>query len=231
MNMTECEEFFTSPVTVFVGERDCAEKTATKVAARLMGAGVAFEKVPCLQHEDVQLYSWYQGALCTEPNELSLYLDFVDRKRMRNPTAPRHGICPTRMAPTRGRINLRDQAHAVDALTPLVGRRMRLATADGRLAFGGWWLGSLGADTFEVEGGFEMSRDRDQFRKQPCTHIILEVWPTGNDGARLNCVRGGPHTTMIHVPFGHDIALHLVDDNGAADTRNRMDENLRGVFG
>jgi len=230
-HMTECDEFFAGKATMFVGERAGAEGVAAKAAARLAGAGLAFETVPCLQNEHLQLY--HRASLYRIPDEIDRFLGHADWLRRQNPVAVRPRAAAARAAPTGGRIELRDHRHAVETLTPLISRRMRLATRDGRLAFGNWWLGSLDAGTFEVASDFGLippACGYDQVSKS-YSHVILEVWPTGEVGARLDCVRGRPHTTMVYVPFGHDIALHLVAGDGMSGIRDRTDDNLRGVFG
>lgn len=247
--MTECDKFFASKATIFIGERAGAEEAAAKAAARLAGAGMAYETVLCLQHEHLLLY--HRGTLYTTPVEeevcvagesfvrtyaaytIDHFLESADWLRRQNPVTVPPQASPAMTAPTGGRIELRDHRHADETLAPLSGRRMRLATRDGRLAFGNWWLGSLDAGTFEVAGGFGLlppACGHDRVR-EPYDHVILEVWPAGEDGKRLDCVDARPHTTMIHVPYGHDIALHLVGEDETAAPRNRTDENLRGVFG
>lgn len=228
--MTGCDEFFAGKATMFVGERAGAEERAAQAAARLSGAGLALDTVPCLQHEHLQLY--HRASLYRTPGDIDRFLEYADWLREQNPVTVPPRTSPAKTVPTRGRIELRDHTHAVEALVPLIARRMRLATRDGRLAFGNWWLGSLDADVFELASAFGLlppARVHDHVR-EPYGHVILEVWPAGEGGARLDCVDGRPHTTMIHVPFGHDIALHLVDDE-MSGVRSRTDDNLRGVFG
>lgn len=111
-------------------------------------------------------------------------------------------------------------------------------TRGGLLAFGNWWLGSIDAGTFELASEFGLAppigaATRFGFPDAPPEHdhVIVEVWPTNADGTRMDCVRGKPHMTMVHVPFGHDIALHLVVDDSVASVKSRTDDNLRGVFG
>lgn len=222
--MTGVDDFFSSAAKVFVGERDGAAEAASRVVGELSGGGLACDEVPCLQHEHVRVY--HLGTLYSTQRDVDGLAQYACLRAEHGAAAS--PPAPPRMAPRSGRIELRDHRHAVETLSPLIGRRMRLATRAGRLAFGGWWLGSLDAGTFEVASDFGLLPQAcgyDQVRVHS-GHVVLEVWPTGEDGAKLDCVNGRPHTTMIHVPFGHDIALHLVD--GA---RDRTDENLRGVFG
>lgn len=232
--MAGCEKFFSGKVSVFVGERDGATDAVALVAKGLATAGLAFEELPCLQHEHMQLY--HNGALWTHPSDILRFVEYAGEMRDMNPDATRPAPCPTRTVPVRDRIDLRDHGHAVEALVPLIGRRMRLATRDGRLAFGNWWLGSLDAETFEIASEtFEIASDfgllpHADGSPDEQAHVLLEVWPAGADGARLDCVNGRPHTTMIHVPFGHDIALHLVEES-VDGARKRTNDNLQAVFG
>ena len=222
-----CEKFFSGKVSIFIGERDGAADAAALVAKGLASAGLAFEELPCLQHEHVQLY--HNGALWTHLSDVLRFVEYAGEMRDMNPDAIRPPPCPARTVPARGRINLRDHRHAVEALSPLIARRMRLATRNGQLAFGNWWLGSLNAETFEMASNFGLHPHATASSDKQ-VHVLLEVWPTGADGARLDCVNGRPHTTMIHVPFGHDIALHLVEES-ADGARRRTDDNLQAVFG
>ena len=229
--MTRCDEFFASKATVFVGERFGAEAAAADVVARLAAVGVVFERVLCLQHEHLQLY--HRGLIYTFSDNIDGFLDYADLLRKQNlVTILPQQASLARTAPTRSRIELRDHRHAVGTLTPLIGRRMRLTTRDGLLAFGNWWFGSLDAGTFEVASDFGLFLPACGYDKlhKPYTHVVLEVWPTASDGERLNGVDDKSHTTMIHVPFGHDIALHLVEDDGMSGAKDRTDNNLRRMF-
>ncbi len=228
---TGCDGFFASKVTVFVGERDGAAAAAAELAGGLACAGLAFEMVPCLQHEHLRLH--HRGSPYATPGEIGDFLYCASRLRELNPPAAPLRTPPAMTAPTRGRIELRDHRHAVKTLSPLIHRRMRLATRGGRLTYGNWWLGLLGAGIFEVASEFGLlppACGYDRMR-EPRSHVVLEVWPAGEDGARLDCVNGAPYTTMVHVPFGHDIALHLVDSGGMAGARARTDDNLKEMFG
>ncbi len=231
--MTGCEEFFAGKATVFVGERDGAEEAAATVMAGMACAGLAFEKVPCLQHEHLQVY--HRGALYNTQRDIDGFVKYAGELRTEYRAAARPPV-PARLAPTHDRFELRDQGHAATALPPLVGTRFRLATRGGLLAFGNWWLGSIDAGTFELASQFGLAPPigPNPFSGAPAPpeydHVIIEVWPTDPHGRRMDCVGGRPHTTMVHVPFGHDIALHLVGD--AADSaKARTDDILWGVFG
>jgi len=228
---TGCDDFFAAKATIFVGERAGAEEEAAKVAARLAGAGLAFEQIPCLQHEHLQVY--HKSALYRTLQDIDRFLDYADWLWGENTITVLPKIQQVKTVSTSGRIELRDNKDAVETLTPLIGKRMRLVTRAGQPAVGNWWLGSLNAETFEVASDFGLlppACGYDNVR-EPSTHVVLEVWPTGDDGVRLDCVHDKPHTTMIHVPFGHDIALHIVDDSELSDGRNRTNENLSKVFG
>lgn len=233
--MTGRDGFFGSKATIFVGERAGAEDAAAKVAESLACAGLVFRRIPCLQHERLQVY--HRGSLYNTQRDIDGFAEYAMKLRTEyRATARPPG--PKVSASTHGRLELRGQGHAVAALPPLVGRRFRLATRDGLLAFGNWWLGSLDAGTFELASEFGLAppigaAPKYGFREAPpeYDHVIIEVWPTDGGGRRMDCVRGRPHTTMVHVPFGHDIALHLIDADAMAGAAARTDDNLRGVFG
>lgn len=212
------KSFFDSMATIFVGERDGADQAALWLARELAGVGLPYQEMPCLQHEHVQLY--HMGSVYTNQTDIVHFIWYANTLRTDHGFVARPPLSPL-TAPTHGRLDLRDREDAAAVLPPLVGTVFRLVTDDGRLAFGNWWLGSLGAGTFELAHSSDLHSDYD--------HVTVEVWPLDDDGKRLDCVRGRPHTTMVHVPFGHDIALHLVDDDKGA--RDRTDDNLRKVFG
>ena len=217
------KSFFASKATIFVGERPGADQAALWLARELAGVGLPYQEMPCLQHEHVQLY--HMGSAYTNQTDIVHFIWYANTLRTN------HGFVAqpppvAKTAPTQGRIELRDPEDAVAILPPLLGTIFRLVTRDGRLAFGNWWLGSIDAETFELA----YSNSNPAY-----DHVIIEVWPTGDDGKRLDCVKGRPHTTMVHIPFGHNIALHLVDgtdDLMTADEslHNRLDDNLRGIF-
>lgn len=217
------KSFFASKVTMFVGERPGADQAAEWLARELAGVGLPYEEMPCLQHEHVQIY--HMGTVYTNSTDIDHFIRYANELRTDHGFVAQPPASP-KMAPTQGRLDLRDLEDAVAILPPLVSTIFRLVTGDGRLAFGNWWLGSIDAGTFELA----RSCDLKNHRVDPYDHVIIEVWPTGDAGKRLDCIRGKPHTTMVHVPFGHDIALHLVDDDGMAGARNRTDDNLKRVF-
>ncbi len=232
--MTGVDEFFAGEATVMVGERDGATVAAFRTVAGLASAGLRYVEVQCLQHEHVQVY--HRGTIYNTRRDIDGFVRYARELRTEHGAAARPAS-HRRTAPTHGRFEVRDQGHAASALPPLVGRRFRLVTRRGRLVFGNWWLMSLDAETFELASQFGLAppigaAPEYGFPEAPPEddHVVIDVWPTDGVGRRLDCVGGGPHTTLVHVPFKHDIALHLVHDQMSA-ARSRTDGNLRGVFG
>jgi len=203
--MTGCEDFFADKATVFVGDTAGAEDVAVRVMKGLAIAGLRHEEVPCLQDEHVSVY--HRGALYMTQGDLDRFVRYAREMRAVQGVTARPPVRPPSVS-TKDRLELRDQGHAASSLPPLVGRRFRLATRGGLLVLGNWWLESIGAETFELASEFGLAppigaAPRFGFPSAPPEHdhVIIEVWPTDTYGTRMDCVRGKPHTTMVHLPF------------------------------